>query len=123
MVVALVQLWGGEVELVVLSRLYNRSIVVYNELSERREVQEQVFPSVEDYQSGLTIDKLTNPVRLDRALGMYLIRNRQPFHCVQILLAYSDRNHYDSVFSTQFLEDTAFCQGIIDMCGDVIKVL
>lgn len=75
MVVALVQLWGGEVELVVLSRLYNRSIVVYNELSERREVQEQVFPSVEDYQSGLTIDKLTNPVRLDRALGMYLIRN------------------------------------------------
>lgn len=49
-------------ELVVLSRLYNRSIVVYNELSAGREVQEQVFPSVEDDERGCTVDKLTNPV-------------------------------------------------------------
>lgn len=56
------QLWGGEVELVVLSRLYGRSIVVYNELSERKEVQEQVFPSIEDDVRNCTIDRLTNPV-------------------------------------------------------------
>lgn len=51
-------------ELVVLSRLYDRSIVVYNELRESREVQEQVFPSVQDEESGCTVDKLTNPVSL-----------------------------------------------------------
>ena len=27
------------------------------------------------------------------------------------MLAYSDGNHYDSVYSTQYMDDTAFCQG------------
>ena len=67
--IPILQLWGGEVELVVLSRLYNRSIVVYNELSERREVQEQVFLSIQDEENGCTVDKLTNPVSLEQALG------------------------------------------------------
>lgn len=35
------QLWGGELELVVLSRLYDRSIIVYNEANGL--VHEQVF--------------------------------------------------------------------------------
>lgn len=46
----------------VLSRLYNRSIVVYNERSAGREVQEQVFPSADDNERNCTVDKLTNPV-------------------------------------------------------------
>ena len=45
-----------------LSRVYDRSIVVYNERSAGREVQEQVFPSVEDNERSCTVDKLTNPV-------------------------------------------------------------
>lgn len=52
-------------ELVVLSRLYNRSIVVYNELAKQNtQVQEQVFPSFEDEEKGSVVDKLTNPVSL-----------------------------------------------------------
>lgn len=46
-------------ELVVLSRLYNRSIVVYNEV--RKEVQEQVFLSPQDEEK-CAVDKLDNPV-------------------------------------------------------------
>lgn len=56
------QLWGGEVELVVLSRVYGRSIVVYNELNRHKGVQEQVFPSLEDEDKASIVDKLTNPV-------------------------------------------------------------
>lgn len=57
------QLWGGELELVVLSRLYQRSIVVYNELDSRK-IQEQIFPGGVDDDKGFTsVDKLTNPVR------------------------------------------------------------
>ena len=44
------QLWGGEVELVVLSRLYDRSIIVYNEAGGL--VHEQLFQSSEDQSSG-----------------------------------------------------------------------
>ena len=47
---SLLQLWGGELELVVLSRLYDRSIIVYNEAGGI--VHEQVFQSSEDQASG-----------------------------------------------------------------------
>ena len=40
------QLWGGELELVVLSRLYERSIIIYNEANGI--VHEQVFQASED---------------------------------------------------------------------------
>lgn len=49
-------------ELVVLGRLYNRSIVVYNELSVPKEVHEQVFPSALDEGKGYSVDQLENPV-------------------------------------------------------------
>ena len=63
------QLWGGEMELVVLSRLYERSIVVYNERSSvqevrgsSKEVQEELFLSAQDEEKGCSVDNLTNPV-------------------------------------------------------------
>ena len=59
MFLGLLQLWGGEVELVALSRLYDRSIIVYNEQGDS--VQEQVFPSTGDEGANST-DDLTNPV-------------------------------------------------------------
>ena len=58
-----IQLWGGELELVALSRLYKRSIVVYNEVDSTK-VQEQIFLGGEDEERNCTvIDKLQNPVR------------------------------------------------------------
>ena len=57
--VFLVQLWGGELELVVLSRLYSRSIVVYNELG-GRSVEEKVFPCIQDEEK--SVDDFENPV-------------------------------------------------------------
>ena len=36
-----------------------------------------------------------------------------PFHLLQIMLAYSGGNHYDSVYSAQHMKNTAFCQGKI----------
>lgn len=47
----------------VVSRLYSRSIVVYNEVN--MAVQEQLFLSAQDEDRGCTVDKLaslTNPV-------------------------------------------------------------
>ncbi len=61
----ILQLWGGELELVVLSRLYNRSIVVYNELvgPGGRSVEEKVFPSIQDEEkNNCSVDELSNPV-------------------------------------------------------------
>ena len=55
-------------ELVVLSRLYNRSIIVYNELSGRK-VQEQVFFSLEDEEKGSTTDELVKPVSVPNAVN------------------------------------------------------
>ena len=52
------QLWGGELELVVLSRLYERSIIIYNEANGI--VHEQVFQASED-QAG---SQQHNPVSL-----------------------------------------------------------
>ena len=59
-------------ELVVLSRLYERSIVVYNERSSlkevqesrgsSKEVQEELFLSAQDEEKGCSVDNLTNPV-------------------------------------------------------------
>lgn len=43
------QLWGGELELVVLCRLYERSIIIYNEANGL--VHEQVFQASEDQAS------------------------------------------------------------------------
>lgn len=60
-------------ELVVLSRLYNRSIVVYNEV--RKEVQEQVFLSPQDEEK-CAVDKLDNPVSPLYNLRLLLL---QPF--------------------------------------------
>lgn len=64
------QLWGGELELVALSRLYNRSIVVYNEVNKalNKAVQEQVFLSLQDEERGCTVDELENPVKKDTPL-------------------------------------------------------
>lgn len=62
-----VQSWGGELELVVLSRVYNRSIVVYNELGGPggRSVEEKVFPSIQDEdKANCPVDDLDHPVRL-----------------------------------------------------------
>lgn len=56
-----VQLWGGEVELVVLSRLYDRPITVYHEL-ESNKIQEQVFPAGRDEGKTSGVDKLAYPV-------------------------------------------------------------
>ena len=57
------QLWGGEVELVVFSKMYRRSIVVYNQQENR--VQEQVFFSPEDEAFGVSLpEELCNPVSI-----------------------------------------------------------
>ena len=53
------KLWGGEVELVALSKLYSRSIIVYNE--QENGVQEQVFPCTEEERAS-SADDLANPV-------------------------------------------------------------
>ena len=45
----------------VLSRLYSRSIIVYNEVN--KAVQEQVFLSLQDEEKGCATDELENPVR------------------------------------------------------------
>ena len=55
------QLWGGEVELVVVSKLFGRSVVVYNEL-QGGTVQVQVFPSAEEDEKDISVDDLHNPV-------------------------------------------------------------
>ncbi len=49
-------------ELVVLSRLYNRSILVYNEQISRETVQEELYLSLKDEKEKNGTDKLTNPV-------------------------------------------------------------
>jgi len=54
------QLWGGEVELVALSKLYGRPLVVYNEQDDS--VQEQVFPSVEEDEHPTSTEELRDPV-------------------------------------------------------------
>ena len=55
------QLWGGEVELVVFSKMYRRSIVVFNQ--QENQVQEQVFFSPEDEAAGISLsDEVRNPV-------------------------------------------------------------
>jgi len=56
-------LWGGELELVALSRLYKRSIVVYNEVDSLK-IQEQIFlGGVDEERNCTVVDKLQNPVR------------------------------------------------------------
>ena len=40
---------------------------------------------------------------------------------LQIRLAYSDGNHYDSVYSTQHMQGMAVCQGEVTPC--IIAVL
>lgn len=54
------QLWGGEVELVVFSKMYRRSIVVFNQ--QENQVQEQIFYSPEDEAAGKTPEDLIDPV-------------------------------------------------------------
>jgi len=54
------KLWGGEVELVALSKLYGRPLVVYNEQDDS--VQEQVFPSVEEDEHPTSTEELRDPV-------------------------------------------------------------
>lgn len=53
------------------------------------------------------------------------------FHCVgyiiyvymQIMLAFSNGNHYDSVYSTQHIRNTAFCQGKYTLySGQLLKL-
>ena len=56
------QLWGGEVELVALSKLYGRPLVVYNEQEDS--VQEQVFPSSEEEEQPTSAEQLQDPVSL-----------------------------------------------------------
>lgn len=56
------QLWGGEVELVALSKLYGRPLVVYNEQEDS--VQEQVFPSSEEEDQPTSAEQLQDPVSL-----------------------------------------------------------
>ena len=57
------QLWGGEVELVVFSKMYRRSIVVYNQ--QVNQVQEQIFLTPEDEAAGRRTEELIDPVRVD----------------------------------------------------------
>lgn len=99
-------------ELVVLSRLYGRSIVVYHEL-ESHKIQEQVFSAGRDEEKACAIDKLTNPVRF--LSSQYLNGMTHIIMCllccVQILLAYLDGNHYDGVYTVQHMETLTFCQG------------
>lgn len=95
-----------------LSRLYNRSIVVYNEVN--KAVQEQVFISLQDEERGCTVasvDELECPVKMHAHMLMDA-SHCVPFSC-QILLAYSDGNHYDSVYSAQYMDNMSFCQGIM----------
>lgn len=54
------QLWGGEVELVVFSKMYRRSIVVFNQ--QENQVQEQIFYSPEDEAAGRRPEDLLDPV-------------------------------------------------------------
>ena len=54
------QLWGGEVELVVFSKMYRRSIVVFNQ--QENQVQEQIFYSPEDEAAGRRPEDLIDPV-------------------------------------------------------------
>ena len=54
------QLWGGEVELVVFSKMYRRSIVVFNQ--QENQVQEQIFYSPEDEAAGIRPEELVHPV-------------------------------------------------------------
>ena len=56
------QLWGGEVELVVFSKMYRRSIVVFNQ--QVNQVQEQIFLSPEDEAGGKRPEELVDPVSI-----------------------------------------------------------
>ena len=84
MVFWLLQLWGGELELVALSRVYSRSIVVYNELRgpAGRSVEEKVFLSIQEEEK--TVDELLNPVWLPRFSGIQhfdvILRCRSCWH-------------------------------------------
>ncbi|CAI8027436.1 OTU domain-containing protein 4 [Geodia barretti] len=83
------QLWGGEVELVVFSKMYRRSIVVYNQ--QVNQVQEQIFLTPEDEAAGRRTEELIDP----------------------IYLAYTDGNHYDSVYLRKSKGNLAFCQSVV----------
>ena len=61
------QLWGGEVELVVCSKMYRRSIVVYNQ--QVNQGQEQIFLTPEDEAAGRRTEELIDPVRVDLILA------------------------------------------------------
>ena len=54
------QLWGGEVELVVFSKMFRRSIVVFNQ--QVNQVQEQIFLSPADETAGRRPEDLVDPV-------------------------------------------------------------
>ena len=82
------RVWGGEVELAALSKLYSRSIVVYME--SKGKVEEKMFYCSAE-RGCKTADELTNP----------------------IMLAYLDGNHYDIVWSMEHKEATILCQTIV----------
>ncbi len=58
----ILQLWGGELELVVLSRLYERSIIIYNEANGI--VHEQVFQASEDQAGSQQYSPVSLPLKL-----------------------------------------------------------
>ena len=113
-------------ELVVLSRLYERPIVVYQEL-ESTKIQEQIFPAgKEGKKKGCSMDKFTNPVSAPPfayflecvwAGGVLVMPVCVHFFIVillcwnQILLAYLDGNHYDAVYTLDHMNSLSFCQG------------
>lgn len=60
------QVWGGEIELVALSRLYGRSIVVYSQQDRGNSVHERIIAVRAE--EGRNVDALEKPVSADKAL-------------------------------------------------------
>ena len=119
--------------MVALSKLYGRPLVVYNEQDDS--VQEQVFPSVEEDEHPTSTEELKDPVstgdthdltpvhnphhQSQLSLGRHVDAVGQTCtriyytvtHPAQILLAYCDGNHYDSVYTKDRKSSMASCQG------------
>ena len=68
-------------ELVALSKLYSRSIIVYNE--QGNGVQEQVFACVKD-EGVESADDITNPVRNGCVRACVCVRNGCVRACVRV---------------------------------------
>lgn len=91
----MLQLWGGEMELVALSELLERDIHVYHEQDGKVQMKKFVPAGV----------ALTEPTV--SALLYYL---SLLYVCFQVLLLFSGNNHYDSLWKSREESTASMCQ-------------